>query len=249
MYLLYLDHSGEKTDPNQKHFTLAGISVFERQTYWLSQQMERIASRFNPTDPNSIELHANPMITGNKGWKEYKQQDRQQAVVDVLKAIARSHDSTVLFGVCKDKRVATSHDIVSEVFESVCVRFDFHLKHLHQTGKETQKGLFIFDKADYEKELQKLAIYFKHYGHSWGVTRNIAEVPLFLDSQASRLIQAADIIAWSINRKFERGDASYFDIIKHRFANANPIHRGFEYYSYAPSREPQPELPLVSNAG
>jgi len=56
MYLLYLDHSGEVTDPAQMHFTLAGISVFERQTYWISDAMDQIASRFNSTDPASIEL-------------------------------------------------------------------------------------------------------------------------------------------------------------------------------------------------
>jgi hypothetical protein len=44
MYLLYLDHAGAVEDPAQKHFVLAGISVFERQTYWLSQEFVYRAS-------------------------------------------------------------------------------------------------------------------------------------------------------------------------------------------------------------
>lgn len=245
MYLLYLDHSGEVTDPAQMHFTLAGISIFERQTYWISDAMDQIASRFNPTDPAAVELHANPMITGNKGWKAFKQDDRKSALIDVLKVIARSHSSTSLFGVCKDKRAAASSDMVAEIFESVCIRFDTHLKRLHQIKKETQKGLFIFDKAGYEQEVQKLALQFRTIGHSWGLTRNIAEVPLFLDSRASRLIQAADIVAWAINRKYERGDSSYFDIISARFSTLDYVHRGFEYYPFYPRVLEQPSLLLT----
>lgn len=47
--------------------------------------------------------------------------------------------------------------------------------------------------------------------------RNLAEVPVFLDSRASRLIQLADLVAYSVFQKFERGDTRFFDIITHRF--------------------------------
>lgn len=33
MYLLYVDESGSPGDPNQKHFVLAGVAVFERETH------------------------------------------------------------------------------------------------------------------------------------------------------------------------------------------------------------------------
>ena len=33
MYLLYLDGSGSVRNPNERHFVLAGIAVFERQIY------------------------------------------------------------------------------------------------------------------------------------------------------------------------------------------------------------------------
>ena len=46
---------------------------------------------------------------------------------------------------------------------------------------------------------------------------NFAEVPLFLDSKMSRSIQIADIIAYSIYRKYEHGDDTYFSVIKDCF--------------------------------
>ena len=46
---------------------------------------------------------------------------------------------------------------------------------------------------------------------------NMAETPLFLDSKASRAIQLADHVAYAVFRRYEAGDASYFDIIASRF--------------------------------
>jgi hypothetical protein len=66
MYLLYLDDSGSTTDNSQQYFVLAGLSVFERQGWWISQELEKIAAAFNPADPASVELHGSPMLNGSK---------------------------------------------------------------------------------------------------------------------------------------------------------------------------------------
>ena len=58
---------------------------------------------------------------------------------------------------------------------------------------------------------------FKHSGHSWGRTNNYAEVPVFLDSRASRLIQLADLVAFSLYRNFEHNDSSFYDVIENCF--------------------------------
>ena len=39
------------------------------------------------------------------------------------------------------------------------------------------------------------------------------EVPLFIDSSQSRLVQLADFVANTVNRFYTRGDADLFDIL------------------------------------
>jgi hypothetical protein len=39
MHLLYADESGSLADPAQRHFVLAGVSVFEREPHWIEQEL------------------------------------------------------------------------------------------------------------------------------------------------------------------------------------------------------------------
>ncbi|MGN6231165.1 MAG: DUF3800 domain-containing protein [Trinickia sp.] len=52
--------------------------------------------------------------------------------------------------------------------------------------------------------------------------RNLAEVPLFLDSKASRLIQMADIVAYWIFRYFQSGDSRGFEVIRCARCRSHP---------------------------
>jgi Protein of unknown function (DUF3800) len=77
MYLLYADESGTTHDLNQQYFVLAGFCVFERQGYWISDQLDQIAARFDPADPVSVELHGSPMLSGRGKWRSYPKSDRE----------------------------------------------------------------------------------------------------------------------------------------------------------------------------
>ncbi|MFI3504789.1 DUF3800 domain-containing protein, partial [Klebsiella pneumoniae] len=79
------------------------------------------------------------------------------------------------------------------------------------------RGVAIFDKSSTEKSIQSLARTFKDTGYGYGKLRNFSEVPLFLDSKASRLIQLADLVSYSIFRKFELNDDEFYKIIEHSF--------------------------------
>jgi hypothetical protein len=56
-----------------------------------------------------------------------------------------------------------------------------------------------------------MARQFRVNGARWGHFRTLAEVPLFVDSRASRLVQLADLVAWSTFRKYEFSDGRFFD--------------------------------------
>ena len=100
------------------------------------------------------------------------------------------------------------------------------LGRLHRQNKDSQRGLILFDKSATEQRIQTLAREFKYSGHSFGVTRNYAEVPVFVDSRASRLIQLADLVAYAIFRKFEHSDARFFEVIEHCFDSEGGVTHG-----------------------
>lgn len=223
MHLLYADDSGSITDPSQRHFVLAGVSVFEREPHWIEQELDKIAARFDPNQPHSIELHGSPMRTGRDGWDQYPRAAREQAMLDALKfGIIDRHPRHVrLFGVVLEKKNFSGEDIAKVVFEQLSSRFDQFLGRLHSLKGDTQRGLIIFDKSSTEQRIQTLAREFKYAGHSFGVTRNYAEVPVFVDSKAS----LADLIAYALFRHFEHADSKYYQAIAHRFdAEGGVVH-------------------------
>jgi hypothetical protein len=224
MYLLYADESGTVNDPQQQYFVLAGFCVFERQGFWISRELDAIAARFNPADPATVELHGNPMIVGKGIWRKHPKADRTKALEDALRVFLRSHPSNRLFASVVRKAKVSPQDPVEYAFEQLSSRFDHYLTRLHKAG-DTHRGVVVFDKSTYETTIQSLATDFRTIGHQWGVIRNFSEVPLFLDSRASRLIQLADLVAYSVFRKFERGDDAFFRIIENRFdAEGGVVH-------------------------
>lgn len=116
-----------------------------------------------------------------------------------------------------EKKLFSPNDILARSFEEVASCFDGYLKTLYKK-KNPQRGLAILDKSNYEEKIQTLSHVFKHVGHANGQLRNFAEVPLFLDSKASRLIQMADLIAYWIFRHFQSGDQRGYNLIKPYFA-------------------------------
>lgn len=212
MYLLYLDDSGSPSDPAQKFFVMAGVCVFERQTHWLEGQLSEIAKRFH-ADPQQVEMHGNPMRSGADGWKSFSQNDRSQAVVDALHLLSDTQMKMKVFACVVEKSKFKPEEIVPHAFEEIAAQFDSYLAWLHSRGN-TQRGLVIFDEASFEKNVQALSHTFKHVGHAKGKLRNFAEVPLFIDSRASRMIQMADLVAYWIFRRYEAFDARGYALIE-----------------------------------
>lgn len=217
LHLLYLDESGHSHDPSSDFFVLAGFSIFERQTHWLEAQIDPVAARFSSTNPREIEFHGNPMRSGNGTWKGVPPNDRVQAVVDILSLLADKQLQLKVYACVIEKKLFSPNDILARSFEEVASCFDDYLKTLYKK-KNPQRGLVILDKSNYEEKIQTLSHVFKHVGHANGQLRNFAEVPLFLDSKASRLIQMADLIAYWIFRHFQSGDQRGYDLIRPYFA-------------------------------
>ena len=228
MHLLYVDESGSVPDPAQQYFVLAGVAVFERKTHWVEQKLNDVARRFDSSDPYKIELHGSPMRSGREGWKAHLLTDRLDAIKDSLKVGVAEHypKGVRLFAAVVKKSALPGGDPVIHAFEQLASRFDLYLKRLHHRYGDSQRGLMLFDESATEQRIQSLAREFKYEGHTWGKTANYAEVPVFLDSKATRLIQLADMVAYAIFRKFEHNDDSFFCEIEKCFDSEGGIKHG-----------------------
>lgn len=214
MHLLYLDESGDPHDPNTGFFVLAGFAVFERSTHWLESSISPVAARFNPHEPSAIEFHGSPMHSAKDDWTGISPADRVQALVDVLSLLGNRQLKLRVFGSVIEKSTMPREQILRRSFEAVAHQFDQYLADMWAHRRDPQRGLVVCDKASYEQKLQALSSLFKHEGHAHGRLRNFAEVPLFLDSKASRLIQMADLIAYWIFRYYQSRDDRGFQLIE-----------------------------------
>lgn len=226
MHFLYVDESGSVGDPTQRFFVLAGFSVFEREPHWIDKDLNDIAGRFNARQPEAVELHGHPMRSGQGRWRHVPRPDRENALVDALIiGIRQRYPSVRVFASVLEKAKFPGQDIAQIAFEQISSRFDQYLGRLHRKGN-TQRGLILFDKCATERHLQSLARELKTTGHTFGITRNFAEVPVFVDSEATRLIQLADLVAYAVFRHFEHEDSRLFDIISHCFDNEGGVQHG-----------------------
>jgi hypothetical protein len=232
MYLLYLDESGSVTSRDEKYFVLAGIAVFERQAYWLQNSLERLASTLGHPTPETLEIHGSVIHSGRSWWRKIPRETRRAVIVDGLKSAQElAHYQWRLFGVVVDKNAVSPEDPVEYAFEQVSSRFDQFLRRLYLQG-DPQRGLIVLDqsKSDQETRLQSLATGFRTLGNRWGTMNNLADVPFFVDSKATRGIQYADLVAYAISRKYERDDDEFFNVIANWFDSEGGVVHGLHHY-------------------
>jgi hypothetical protein len=227
MHLLYVDESGSLTDASQKYFVLAGVSVFERTTHWIERSLDELARKVDAVSPQTLELHGSPMRSGKGIWRKLDPAAREALIIEALhRGVQRQAKNVRLFACVVEKNALSGKDLVHICFEQLARRFDLFLQRCHTKYNDPQRGIMLFDESSTEQRLQTLAREFKQTGHSYGKTHNYAEVPVFLDSRATRLIQLADLVAYAIFRHFEHGDSKYWDVIKGRFDEEGGVKHG-----------------------
>lgn len=231
MYLLYLDGSGSVRNPAERHFVLAGIAVFERQIYHLISSADQFVATLDLGAVHDVELHASVMANGGKSpWKGVGRQGRLAMIENSLDLLNNAHRSVKAFAVAVDKQAVSPDDPVERAFEEICNRFNLFLNRLWNRDGEKHRGMVVMDKSHYEETLQGLARRFREEGTRWGNLRNLAEVPMFVDSAASRLIQIADVLAWAVWRRYEHSDTRFFDRVVGRFDAEGGVLHGLVHF-------------------
>ena len=215
VHIIYLDESG--TQREARHFVLAGLAVFERETYFLAQQMEELQRKYFPTHRRPVNLHASELGASDASVKppfhELPMGKRIELLREVYPIIAASRSR--LFGVVIEKAIVPNGQY-ERGFEEVVSRFDRMLSRFYQQGDQ-QRGLIVVAESSYKENLELLARKIAEQGHRWGETHNLADIPYFAPAGSTRLLQLADFVSNAIFRRYESGDARAFDVIAPRF--------------------------------
>lgn len=235
MYLMYLDDSGSAANKTETHFVLAGVIMHESKLKWVNSGMENLALNLDPSSPQQIEFHASEIFSRRRGiWKNLTKDQAVNTIKSVLRVIpSESRENKIcVVGCVVDKQHFPHMDPVELAFENLCSRFDLFLNRRFREHGERATGLIILDKSTSETSLQKLSLDFRNIGTRWQVTRSLHEVPLFVDSRASRAIQLADHVAYSIFRRYEHADLNYFNIIQGYFDSDSERIHGLVHKTY-----------------
>lgn len=229
MHLLYLDDAGSAANRNEEYLVLGGVSVFEAQSSFLTQELDKLAESIRPEAPQEVEFHASEIFSRRAApWDKMSKTEAQGVIKAVLKVLAQSYDSARAFACAVHKASFPDADPIELAFEDLCSRFDQYLARLRGAG-DRQRGLIILDESAHETTLQRLARQFRTLGTQWGEIRYLAEIPLFVDSGVSRVLQVADHVAYAVFRRFNAKDTQYFDIIASKFDAAGGVVHGLAH--------------------
>lgn len=209
MHLLYLDESGNENDPKDRFFVLGGIALFERQTYFLTQAMEAIQTRYFP-DLQPVPFHASEIRSGRDFWRRVPDGVRTGLLSDVVTAIQNSPSrGRCLYAAAIEKsNVLYGEDAVEKATEEVCRRFDIRLSRRYHEDGDPQRGLIIFSEGRFDARAKLWVRGFHQRGTSWGAINNLADIPYFAPMRESRLLQVADIVSHAVWLLYERRDPS-----------------------------------------
>lgn len=240
-YLLYLDESG--THGGSPCLVLSGIAEHERDAWWLQSRLTETVRRVLPAgyDPGEFELHAAEIKSPTHGgrnrpqssWASIPQDVRERVLIEAYRAIRtyRPIDAAyplVLFGA-----VVESPDRERRAYEETLHKFDEMLNRRTRERGERETGFVIHDKRAIERDVQRAAQNWREIAGRMGALTHLADVPVFADSKASRLLQAADFVAWALWRYYGLGtpDENWISDLWPLFDNAGGVMHGLIHVS------------------
>lgn len=224
MYLLALDESGTHNDAPV--LLLAGLAVHEADVRRLERALHGVvAHHLAPLglNPHKHEVHATDLKKPSRGkpargrypatppseWLTVDASVRLGVLADVYTALTtfQPADPTYplrLIGAVIDrshKRYGPVKAAEAYAYDHVLHRFDDMLRRITAAAPVEQRGVVLHDRrAEHERRIQNQAAVWQRSGARLD---SLVQVPVFSDSRASRLIQAADLVAYALWRHYQ----------------------------------------------
>jgi hypothetical protein len=140
-----------------------------------------------------------------------------------------AHYPCAFFGAVIDQAYA---DREQRAYEEVLHKFDEMLTRQANALGTHQRGIVIHDRRLIEKDVQGWAQTWSRVAGRIGKLTHMADVPFFADSRASRLIQAADFVAWGLYRYYgDSKDEQWVRPLWPRFDAADGVMHGLIHVS------------------
>lgn len=243
VYLLYLDESGVHI--GSQALILAGVAIQEQDVWHLQRHLDRLLHSKLPKglNPLDFELHATEikspirMVRGKKvvsNWAQVPVGTRFNILRATYGGLANftCQDPLypcALFGAVVDRSYS---DREQRAYEEVLHKFDEMLTRQAHVSGTHQRGMVIHDRRVIEKNVQGWVSTWRRIAGRIGKLTHIADVPLFADSRASRLIQAADFVSWGLYRFYgEAKDERWIKPLWMRFDSEGNVMHGLIHVS------------------
>ncbi len=214
MHLLYIDESGDPNGwSNQTHFVLGAVAIHEGQIQRLTKEMDIIQKRYFPSIKIRIPLHAVDIHQAKSHFDHMPPENREKLLNDICDLIGRqTFPNLVSFSTCIHiSALRTPKEALEKTVEDLTSRFNIFMKRLYSKDLRG-KGLLIIDQAHQER-YRELIAEFQSIGSKYGKMTNIVDIPYFAGARDTRMLELADVCAYSVFRYYERKDSKYFDRI------------------------------------
>jgi hypothetical protein len=216
MYLLYADESGDLAGPDSNVFVVGGIAVHEDAVRPFAGEINRTINRYiGQDDGMKVEIHGSPMRGGRGEWKRLSANRRHGLAHALLRHVVdwqhRDSGSEIQpFAIVIDRDHSQSPTETS--YGEFLFMFDLFLRENRRAGNP-HNGILIADRSRYEKTLQAWVEVARGRNSRPKSDRRrlyaLAETPFFVDSRSTRLMQIADLVAYSLYRGYNAGDWSW----------------------------------------
>ena len=232
MWLLYVDESGEHGS-SEDHFVIAGIAVPQQLVTQAQRDLTSLLARHLDSHLLHLELHASAIRQGRGGRRGLPREVRTRLLQDAVQVVAGwtgeprapiANPRPVLFAVVCAPGAVSCTDPIERCFEELFLRFTTMLV---RTGSDV--GLVIADKARYESTIQPVVGQWRDVGTRFARLTRLLEVPLFVDSKAARLVQAADLVAHAVWLAYQKKDSSLLDPLLRAFDSVDGTIHGLTH--------------------
>lgn len=232
MYLFYLDESGLPKGRSTEYFVVAGLALHEDDCWPFARSLDNLQRRLLGAPDDTLELHASRIWTGRSEWSHVSRTARHNLIDKTFQHLktwtAPSGRSPRYFAVAVHKHSFPGQSSLELAHEQLLARMDAFLTREHLAGN-SHRSLVIADKSGYEQLMQGLVASWKVGGGSLGRLHGLIEVPLYVDSKASRLIQAVDFVAWAVYSYYENLHVEWIQKLHERFDSDSGVQHGLTH--------------------